>query len=173
MFWVAQVFGLGAMISMFLQYQQRKRTGIIACKLSADVFWVSHYLCLGAFSGIIPPFVGIFREFVFINRKTKKWASLIIWPFVFVAINWGLGLLTFKGLIDVLLILASSAVTISLWIDNPRLTKLISLPVALTFMIYDISIGSYIGAFNESIAITSIIISFIIEFTNKSKEKRK
>ncbi len=173
MFWIAQFFGLGAMISMFLQYQQRKRTGIIACKLSADVFWVSHYLCLGAFSGIIPPFVGIFREIVFINRKSKRWAGSIVWLFVFIALNWVLGVLTFENLIDVFLIIASSVVTISLWIDNPRLTKLISLPVALTFMIYDISIGSYIGAVNESIAITSIIISFIIEITNKTKEKRK
>ena len=169
MYWIAQIFGFGAMISMFLQYQQKKRTGIIACKLSADVFWVSHYLCLGAFTGIIPPFVGIFREFVFINRKTKKWASGKIWPYVFVAINWGLGLLSFEGPIDVLLIIASSAVTISLWIDNPRLTKLISLPVALTFMVYDITITSYIGAVNEIIGITSILLSFITDRKNKEK----
>lgn len=164
---LAYVFGIGAMISLFLIYQQRSRKRLIAAKLSADVFWVAHYFCLGAAAGIIPNFLGIFRELIFINRKGRRWAQSILWPILFILLGWGLGLRTFHSPVNVLPILASSFVTVSLWIDNPRLTKAISFPVSLAFLIYDIFVGSYIGVINEAISMTSIVLFF-----TKSKKER-
>lgn len=158
---VAQLFGLGAMVSLFLIYQQKSRNKLIIAKLSADIFWVAHYFCLGVTAGMIPNFIGIFRELVFINRKTKKWASYIIWPIIFIIINWLLGFRTFHSWYNLLPITASTFVTISLWIDNPKLTKIISIPISSAFLIYDIFIGSHIGVINETISICSIIIYFI------------
>lgn len=170
---IAQFFGLGAMISLFLIYQQKSRKKIIAAKLSADIFWVLHYLFLKASAGMIPNTVGIFRELVFINRKDKKWASSIVWPVIFVLINWALGIRTFSSVYNILPIAASTFVTISLWIDNPKLTKLISLPVSVCFMIYDFSVGSYIGILNESIAIVSILISLFKELKKGGNKMEK
>ena len=161
---IAQLLGIGAMVSLFLVYQQKERKKLIAAKLSADVFWVAHYFLLGGYGGMIPNF--IFRELIFINRRKKKWAGSVVWPILFIIINWTLGVMTFKSLYNVLPITASTFVTVSLWIENPRLTKIISIPVSLAFLVYDIFVGSYIGIVNESLAIISIIISFI-------KEKRR
>lgn len=158
---ITHLFGLGAMISLFLIYQQKDRRKIIIHKLSADLFWIAHYFCLGATAGMIPNFVGVFRELVFINRKTKRWASFPLWVFVFISINFALGIKSFKMWYDIVPIIASSFVTVSLWIDNPNLTKIISLPVSAAFLVYDIFVGSYMGILNESIAICSIIIYFI------------
>lgn len=160
MFVAAQIFGAGAMISLFLLYQQKTRNRMLAAKLAADIFWVIHYLCLGGIAGAIPNFVGIFRELVFLQRKQKKWASLPLWPILFLAAGWGLGLRSFQSLFDLLPIGASTFVTLSLWIDRPRLTKIISIPVSAAFLIYDLHIGSYIGIANESIAIFSICLYF-------------
>ena len=160
---LAQVFGIGAMVSLFLLYQQKKRTRMLTAKLSADVFWVAHYLCLGGTAGAIPNAVGILRELIFLKRKDARWAGLVLWPILFSLINWSLGIASFDSPFDVLPIAASTFVTISLWIDNPRLTKLISIPVSAAFLAYDIHIGSYIGVINESIAIGSIVLSFIRE----------
>lgn len=134
---------------------------MLAAKLTADIFWVLHYLCLGGTAGVIPNGVGIFRELIFINRKDKRWASSVIWPIIFVVINWILGFSTFDSAYNILPIAASTFVTVSLWIDNPKLTKLISLPVSVAFMVYDVHIGSYVGVVNESIAIISILIFFV------------
>lgn len=165
---LAQLFGIGAMISLFCIYQQKNRKRLILCKLSADVCWSVHYFCLGAYGGIVPNFVGIFRELTFMKRGKKKWASLPIVPVLFILINWGIGFATFQNPINILPIAASTFVTISLWLRSPRLTKLISIPVSLTFLIYDIFVGSYIGVFNESIAIVSICISFFKERKNSA-----
>ena len=155
------IFGLGAMLSLFLIYQQKERKYMLVAKLSADVCWVLHYLCLGGVAGMIPNGVGIFRELVFINRKTKKWAASYAWPILFILINWTLGFRTFHSWYNLLPITASSFVTVSLWIDNPRLTKLLSLPISLAFLTYDFFVGSYIGIVNESISVCSILIYFI------------
>ena len=158
---ISQVFGIGAMLSLFMIYQQKDRKKLLLCKLSADLCWVVHYLCLSAFGGVVPNLVGIGRELVFVNREAKKWANHPLWPLLFIAVNLTLGLLTMDSHIDLLPVTASVFVTVSLWLKNPTLTKIISIPVSLAFLIYDIFVGSYIGVVNESIAICSIIISFI------------
>lgn len=61
----AQFFGIGAMLSLFMIYQQRTRKNIIIAKLTADICWVIHYLLLGGIAGMIPNAVGIIRELVF------------------------------------------------------------------------------------------------------------
>lgn len=69
---IAQIFGLLAMASLFLIYQQKKRKNMLLFKLSADVCWVIHYLCLGGIAGMIPNAVGIFREIIFLWRKRRS-----------------------------------------------------------------------------------------------------
>lgn len=157
----AQLLGIGAMISLFLLYQQKSRKRILTAKLSADLFWVAHYLCLGAWAGMIPNLVGIFRELVFRRRGEAKWADSRFWPALFILINWTLGFLTFDSWFDLLPITASTFVTVSLWINNPDRTKWISIPVSAAFLVYDLFAGSWSGAVNESFALVSIAVYFI------------
>lgn len=165
---LAQAFGIGAIVSLFSVYQQTERNKFITAKLCADVFWVIHYLLLGGIAGMIPNFIGIFRELVFMNRENKKWASKVFWPILFILCGWVIGIYTLKSALNILPIAASTLVTVSLWIKNPRLTKLITIPVCTAFIIYDFHVGSFIGIINESLSICSIIISFIKE---KSKQR--
>ncbi len=163
---ISWIFGIGAMVSLFCLYQQTNRKKLIISKLCADICWVFHYMFLGAVGGIVPNFIGIFRECVFVNRENKKWASSFVWPIVFILANWFLAAFSFKSPINILPIAASSLVTVSLWLKKPRLTKLLSIPVSVSFLIYDIFVGSIIGIINESIAIISIIIYFLKEQRN-------
>ena len=167
----AWIFGVCAMLALFSVYQQKSRTRLIAAKLAADISWVAHYFCLGGYGGMVPNFVGIFRELVFMQRDKKRWAGSAAIPVLFILLNWGIGIFTFRAPINILPIAASTFVTISLWLRRPRLTKLISLPVSATFFLYDLAIGSYIGMLNESIAILSILLNFIIEGKRTMKEK--
>lgn len=158
---VAQLFGILGMGFLFLMYQQKSRKALLISKLSADICWVIHYLFLGAVSGIIPNAVGIFRELVFVNRNTKKWASSIMWPILFIIANWCLGFKNFNIWYNLLPISASTCATISLWLDNPRLTKMLSVPISVSFLIYDVLVGSYIGIINEIISLSSFMVYFI------------
>ena len=160
---IAWIFGLGAMVALFSIYQQKSRRRLLFCKTCADACWVVHYFCLGGYGGMVPNLVGILRELVFVQRDKKRWASSIFVPIFFILLNWGIGFSTFSRPINVLPLAASTLVTVSLWLRRPRLTKLLSVPVSIAFLVYDILIGSYIGVVNESIAILSIMLSFIKE----------
>ena len=168
---VSIIFGLGAMLALFSIYQQKTRKGILLSKLTADVCWVVHYLCIGGVAGAIPNFVGIFRELVFVNRKKHRWANFVFWPVLFIIINFCLAVRTFSSAFNILPIAASALVTVLLWIDNPLLTKVLCIPVCTSFMIYDIFVGSYIGIANEAISIVSIII-FLIKFIIKRRREK-
>lgn len=149
-----------------------KRKNLIICKLIADVSWATHYFCLGAYGGIVPNFVGIFRELIFVKREDKKWANSPIIPVIFILINFGLGIFTFKEPINVLPIVASALVTISLWLKKPMLIKITTIPVNIMFLIYNLVVGSYIGAFNETLSMLSIAIYFIKELFKKNEEEK-
>lgn len=159
----AQIFGLMGMFFLFAIYQQKKREKLIVNKLLADICWTIHYLLLGGFAGMIPNLLGIFRELIFIKREEKPWANRKIWPILFIVLGWCMGICTFKNIYNILPIAASSLVTVSLWVKNPILTKIITVPVCISFLFYDILVSSYIGVINETISIVSIIISFLKE----------
>ena len=158
---ITQLFGVLGMVFLFLVYQQKSRKGLLVSKLCADVCWSAHYLCLGAYGGVIPNFVGIFRELIFVQREQKKWANLFIWPCLFIVINWCLGIKSFSAPINILPICASTAVTLSLWFKRPIMTKIILASASTAFLIYDVFVGAYVGIVNESISILSVIIFFI------------
>ena len=168
---ISTVFGIGATVSLFLIYQQKERRGLLLCKLSADLCWIVHYLCLGAYSGMVPGTVGIFRELIFLNRERHKWCGKVIWPVLFILCNWTLGYFAYRTPIDLLPIVASTFVTVSLWLKNPSFTKLISLPVSIVFIIYNFYVRSYIGIFNESLALISLIVFYIKELKNDRCKK--
>jgi hypothetical protein len=117
--------------------------------------------------GLIPNFVGIFRELVYMNRDRKKWASVGLWPVVFILINLGLALTGTKEPLDYLPVVASCFVTISLWLRRPKLTKVILAGVCTAYLIYDIFVGSIPGLLNESISLVSVAIYFIKEWKKK------
>jgi len=167
---ISWIFGIGAMASLFITYQQNERKNLILYKMCADLCWVFHYLCLGAYGGAIPNFVGIFRELVFVRRGKARWAESVLWPIVFICANFLLGIRTFEAPINLLPICASALVTVSLWLKNPLLTKLLTIPVCTSFLIYDVYAGSWIGVINESFTILSILLSFV---KNIKKEKKQ
>lgn len=170
---IAYIFGIGAMAALFSIYQQASRKRLIVSKLAADVCWVIHYLCLGAYGGAIPNFVGIFRELVFVNRENKKWANLPVWPFIFIITNLLLGLRTFASPINLLPILGSAFVTVALWLKKPILTKMLSFPVSTAFLIYDVLVGSWIGVVSEGISLFSIISALIKVLKDSKREKSR
>ena len=69
----ALIFGLGAMLSLFLIYQQKTRKRMIVAKLSADICWVAHYLCLGGIAGMIQICESFYMLYCFLqDRNTKE-----------------------------------------------------------------------------------------------------
>lgn len=160
------------MVALFASYQQKTAKRLTFCKLTADVAWIFHYLFLGAYTGIVPNAVGIFRESIFVRRKEKKWANHPIFPILFILTGWGVGMLTFVGPISFLPLAASTVVTLGLWTQNALVCKLACMPASISFLIYDIYVGSPVGIVAEAFSLCSLAIFFIRFAVAKYKEKK-
>ena len=155
----AQLLGIGGTYMLFTLYQQKTRKKLLVRKLCADILWGIHYICLGAAAGAIPNIIGIFRELIFMNND-KKWANSLIWPAVFISVSWIAAIISWKSALSFLPMCASTLVTVSLWVKSPKLTRLMTLPVCMAFIIYDVFVGSYAGILNETISLISITVAF-------------
>lgn len=169
---LSYVFGIGAMICIFVGYQQRTRKGLLVSKLFADVCWFSHYMFLGATAGMIPNALGFFRELIYMRRGKNKWASIPAWPVIFILVNWVIVIPTYKTPFDLLPISGSSLATVLFWIKRPLLTKIFLFPVSIAFFIYNIHVGSYIGIANEIIGIASLCIYYVKYFIQWRKNMK-
>lgn len=160
---VAQLVGICGMISLFVMYQQSGRRKYLCFKLLSDILWAAHYFLLSAIGGAIPNLVGIVRELVFMNDN-KKWANRKIWVPVFIVINATLALSFANSLIHFVPICASALVTVSLSFKKTTNIRLLTIPISGSFLIYDIVVGSFAGALNETISLLSMISKLIVDY---------
>ena len=160
---VAQVVGACGMLSLFIMYQQSNRMKYLCFKLLSDVIWTTHYLMLFAIGGAIPNMVGIVRELVFMKEFKNRYTK-IIWAAIFITINAGLAILLANSWIQFVPICASALVTISLTFKNTTNIRLLSIPISITFLIYDVFVGSWVGVLNESISLVSMISKTLSQY---------
>ena len=168
--WIGQGLAIVGLVAMIVSYLQTKRKNILLGKLAADISKVLHYLCLGAYAGIVPNAVGVLRESVYLNRVKHKWADSALWPAVFIALNIIMGIFTYDTPVDILPIAASVFATLSFWFKSPIVTKAVSLPATSSFLVYDILVGSA-SILTEAVTLVAIITGLTKDLYNKRKQE--
>ncbi len=156
---LAQLLGIGGTVMLLTLYHCKTRRKMLWHKWSADLLWSAHYLCLGAIGGAIPNMVGVLRESVFLYDK--PWTRRKFLPAVFIVINWCVAFASGVNSYSFLPIAASTLVTVSLFVEKPTLTRLLSIPVCTAFLIYDGLVGSWAGMVNEALSLVSIVTALI------------
>ncbi|MBQ6823062.1 MAG: YgjV family protein [Clostridia bacterium] len=154
------VFGVGGVFANFMIYQQTSRKKLLLNKLIADCLWTLHYISLGAVSGAFVCAIGILREFVFLNKR-KKWAQGKRWLMLFLLLSILSAVLTWKNGFSVLPTIASILSVFSFWKGDPTWTKILSFPISVCFMTYNIFSLSYAGIINEVLVLISTAIGII------------
>lgn len=156
----AQVLGLCAMLLGFVMYAFHHRGKILLAKLTADALWVVHYLLLDAASGAMINAVNVVREGVFYHKE-KRWASHLLWPFAFLALNLFMTALSWQGMISLLPAVGSSLNVFGLWCSDPRRLRLVSLPALTAWMIYSVLVGSVWSLAVNAASVSSILFALI------------
>ncbi len=156
--WIAIVFGIGGIACNFAIYQQKTRKKLLFLKLIANCLWTFHYTFLGAFSGAAICSIGILRESIFLNNH-RKWARSKLWLVLFVLLSIVSAILTWKNPYSILPSVASVLSVYSFWKGRPDLTRVLSFPISISFLIYNIVSASYVGILNEIFVLVSTIIA--------------
>lgn len=167
-----QIIGfVGVLMSLFI-YIFKDRRKILICKFISDAVWSVHYFFIGAISGAALNVVAMFRETVFFN-KSKKWASHIIWPFIFVSVTIASCIFTWQGPLSLLPMIGSSFGVISFYCTKPVTIRLFSFPAIALWTIYGILSGSFPSLVGNILSLSSIFIGFTLDikdYVSKRKE---
>lgn len=160
MFYIAQGIGVIALIISMISFQQNTQKRVVTLQIVSSIFFCIHFYMLSAPLGSILNGIGIFRAIVFSNQD-KAWASSKTWLFLFCAIFIVVGVFFWDGPISLLPIIAILLTTVSFWVKNPFLVRLISAPSSPLWFIYNLAHRSYPGMITETFVLSSILIAMV------------
>ncbi len=166
---LGQIIGFVAMAIIVVSYQQKSHKNILTLQMISGLLFTVHYLMLGAYTGAVMNLLGAFRSLVYSNRR-KKWASSVLWPTGFSVAFLISGILTWENIFSVFPLIAMLMSSIVLWIEQPKINRMLSLPTSGCWLIYNIKTLSYPGIITEIFVLSSIIIG-ILRLDIKRKNK--
>lgn len=156
----AQIVGIAGIVLSLLSFQFKKRTQILFMQMSASLMFSLQLFMVGAITGGCLDLISFARGLIFMNNK-KGWASNPLWLYGFIAAMIVGGILTWENAWSLLPILGSILSTVALWMTKEVHIRLISLTVGPCWMVYNVVMGAYTGAFNELLAMGSIVIGLL------------
>ncbi len=168
---VAQAAGIVGVVISFFVFSARKRSTILISKLTCDLLWAAHYSLIGAYSGAAINIIAIGRESVFYNKK-KKWASSILWLWLFVALTVISSVLSWEGPLSFLPMIGSCCSVVSFWCTNPMHIRLLALPCQTLWLIYGILHHSVPSTVSCSVALAAIFIGLYRDIKSKNKNEK-
>ncbi|MBE6755005.1 MAG: YgjV family protein [Ruminococcaceae bacterium] len=166
---IGQIIGFVAMAIIVASYQQKSHKNILTFQMISGLMFTVHYLLLGAYTGAVMNLLGAFRSLVYSNRD-KKWSSSIAWPIVFSIAFLISGIMTWDNVFSVFPLIAMLMSSVVLWIEQPKINRMLSLPTSGCWLIYNIKTLSYPGIITEIFVLSSIVIG-IIRLDIKKKNK--
>lgn len=156
------------MTIIVISYQQKTHKNILTFQMVSGLLFTIHYILLGAYTGAVMNFLGAFRSLVYSNRG-KSWASSKIWPAGFSVAFFISGILTWENVFSVFPLIAMLVSSVVLWIEQPKINRMLSIPTSTCWLIYNIKTVSYPGIITEIFVLGSIIIGIIRLDIKKNK----
>ena len=156
----AQIVGAFGILFSLLSFQFAKRKYILLSQMTASLLFSLQLFMVGAITGGCLDMISFVRSLIFLNNQ-KKWASSRLWLVGFILVMIVTGILTWENAWSILPIIGSILSTVALWMKEGKHIRMLSLLVGPCWLVYNIINGAYTGAFNELLAMTSIVIGLI------------
>lgn len=170
-FILIQIIGLIGAGIYFFSYQNRDNKKLFRMQFFAFIFYIVHFILLGAFTGAISNSVNLLRSYFLSSNNeklhTKKACAFICFLLVIVCI------ITWDGPISLLPVIGNAAVTIGGYLHSEKKYRLIMIFInAPVWITYDTLVRSFAGVLDETLTLVAVIISIIkIGWNNLDKDK--
>lgn len=158
---IIQIIGFFGLLFVVISFQKNKRSFTLLSQLVAASFFTVHFFLLNAFTAAAMNLTSASRAYVFNLRESNKWINSPITMYMFIALFWIAGLLTWQGLISILPILSMTLECFALWSRDTRRLRWIFLSARPGWMIYNYLVGSYAGLATEAFIVGSLGLAII------------
>lgn len=158
---VAQVIGLFAILSYTISPQQKNKKRVLIFNLISSILYSLQYLLLNAFSAVITNTVGAVKNYIFyLYEKNKKDVPKnLFW--IFMLIILALGMFTYNNIYSLIPILTSVLSLYAVWQNNLKVFRVIVIISSISWIIYNLIVGAYIGIIGNIFQLVSAIIAIV------------
>ncbi|MBP9718352.1 YgjV family protein [Candidatus Gracilibacteria bacterium] len=163
-----QLIGGVGVLFLTLSFQKNKRSFTLMSQLAGSCFFLIHFVLLGGWTGVGMNVIAALRSYIFNLREKKSWAKNDMTMYVFVALFWIAGAVTWQGYLSIFPVYAMTLECFALWADTPKKMRRIYLFARPGWIVYDFMMGSYAGLLSEVTIITSLIVA-VFRFDRKKK----
>lgn len=158
---ISQVFVIIAMLSLGISYLCKDKKKIMILCIIYSIMYGGQYLLLGAITGFAMNIVSIIRNIWFyINAKSNKknniWVLIVL---CILAITFGI--ITYDNIFSIIPILATILFTYSVWQDNTKTYRWLSLPISALWLSYNIIFKSTFGIIAELVLLSFEIVGIV------------
>ena len=164
------IAGIGGVALYLLCFQLKSAKKILACRLFSSILYVTQYLLLFAFVGAAMDAAACVTNALAYKKDTpfiKKYkAPIILFTNVGIIV---VGLLLYENVFSILAIAGVLFESISGWMKNEKLIRIMSLFAVPCWLVYNVISGAYGSAVGSVLALISII-SALIRYSRKDKE---
>ena len=136
----------------------------------SSIFFSLQYFFLTAWEGMIINAIGIIRAtwFFIYNKRNKEipiYAMISLIASYFVVL-----IFTYEGIVSFAPFIAASMFTYSIWAKQVIVYKFLAIPISMSWIIYNIYVGSPVGYVCDSILLV-IEIGALIEYLLRHHKK--
>ena len=160
--------GLAITISVVI-YSRKQRSELLIFKGIQDTLFVCHYALRGSYTAAVTSALCIIRSAIYAQRDRKKWASSVLWLFLFLVLFGFSALLTWKNIYSLFPAIGSSLSSVAFRCRDPRNAKKIQIIASCCTVVYNIFINQSITVYLA--AGVTILTSLYSIFTTKPLKK--
>lgn len=151
-----------------ISYHFKNRKTILLVQLISFIFWITHFTLLGAQTGAVVASIAAIRLALFSFKKQNNWISKQYVLYFFIILLVIFTYLTYSSYYSLFALVGGILAIIASWQIDTQKIRAYFIPSHISWIIYDLFVGSYGGALAEAILGISSIISIS---QNKKKTK--
>ena len=161
----AQILGFAGVGLYLLSYQLKKRAQIVWATFFSNLFYVTQYVLLGAFSGAIMDLLSTVSSFLAAKKQSppiRMHAKLLTVVSALVVTAVGLAIAIVRhSWIELIPVVGAVFQTVGLWCDNEQTIRKLGLCGSPCWLAYNLLSKAYGAALGSVLAIISILVSLV------------
>ena len=169
---MAQIIGTVALIISSSAPHQNTKKKVLIYKIFSTALYALQYLILGALSAVVTNIIGVIRDYILYRYAKENKEVPILILYIYIIIVLVSGVFTFNGLISILPILLSILTTYSVWQNNLKKYRGITVIIIILWTIYNFAVNAYANAIGNIFSLIIAIIAIIRFDIIKNKENK-
>ncbi len=161
MYIISQIIETIALIITLYSYHLGTKEKIFKGMCIANIFDISHYFFLNAYSGLATKVMALVRNIFILKKEHNKKLSSNLFLILFVIAYLLLAFITYKNVYTLLPFVAAIIYMLVVWNGNELQIKKIALFCYFFWLAYNISVFSIIGIISNIVSLMSTYIAYI------------